>query len=511
MVGIWNSKPVYPLLYSGTRNGLNVVLKQCRKMSTPSIIPSIIHNSNMTHGSSFTVTQKETGLAYSVHSVRQDDTDRILKSVLEGQKAWEAVPLVEKRELFFEAAKLLESRKNTLIDTMYNEVGIPSELGTVFVEDSKSYLIELGSLLASQTDKIVNQVRDKTALIAKQPIGPVLSIVPWNASSILAIRAAACPLAAGCSVVLKTSPDAPYSHYLTLRTLIDSGLPPGVLNIVHCSHSDAEPVVNSLIASPVIRKINFTGSIAVGRKVAVEAAKHLKPVLLELGGKGAVIVTKSADLNNAATFSVLGSWVGSGQVCMSTERIYVVKEVAADFAKLLSEKACELSQLPVVNGRQINDIKASEINGMVQDAVTKGATILYQDEEVAVSNGNNRENSDRIKKTILGDVNKSMKILDHETFGPVSFMNVVDSIEEAIVQVNNSKVGLNASVWTADVREGIEIAKRVESGAVHINGSTTFDYGTIPHGGVKGSGYGRFGSQWGIDEFSVVKCITWPT
>jgi acyl-CoA reductase-like NAD-dependent aldehyde dehydrogenase len=476
-----------------------------RSITIPSVVPSIIHNVEITQGPTFTVMQKETDKAYAVHSVTKGDINGILESVKSGQAAWDSTPLVDRRDIFFTAASLLKQRKDILIESMHDEVGIPTDLGVYFAEDSVSYMLELGSIMASPTGKVVNQVRDKTALVVKQPVGPVLSIVPWNASSILATRAAACPIAAGCAVTLKTSPYAPYTQYLTLKALLDAGLPPGVLNIVHCNHTDDESVVNTLIASPVIRKINFTGSTVVGRKIAVEAAKHLKPVVLELGGKGAVIVTKSADLSSAATFSILGSWVGSGQVCMSTERIYVVKEVAVPFMEILKQKASELQQLPIVNGKQITDLRAYEINDMVEDAVSKGATIIYQDIELT-----GEPSADRVKKTILGGIDKTMKIHDHETFGPLSYINVVQSVDEAIAEVNSSKAGLNSSIWTSDIAEGIDIANRVESGAVHINGSTTFDYGTIPHGGVKGSGYGRFGGQWGIDEFSVVKCITWP-
>lgn len=476
-----------------------------RNIVLPTVVPSVISNVEITHGQTFTVQQKETKKTYPVHSVSKKDINQVIEALSNGQIIWNSTSLVAKRDIFMKAASILKDRRQTLIDSMHDEVGIPKDLAEYFANDSISYMLELGSLLACQTDKIINQVRDKTGMVIRQPVGPVLSIVPWNASSILATRAAACPIAAGCSVVVKTSQFAPCTQYLTLKAILDAGLPEGVLNIIHTNHPDVESVVDTLIAHPVIRKINFTGSTAIGRKIAVEAAKHLKPVVLELGGKGAMIVDGNADLDAAATFAILGSWAGSGQVCMSTERIYVLRQVAAEFTDILKAKAAQMQDLDIVNGKQISEMRAYEIDDLIEDAVSKGASILYQDARW------HRYGSDVVKKIILGDVDKTMKIHDHESFGPVSYLNIVNSIDEAVAQVNSSKMGLNASVWTTDLAKGIQIAKKMDAGAVHINGSTTFDYGTIPHGGIKGSGYGRFGGQWGIDEFSVVKCITWPT
>lgn len=376
--------------------------------------------------------------------------------------------------------------------------GLPNWFHGIDLDGSIQHIREVAYVLNDEGTVAANdgaQIR----LIVRDPMGPVLSIAPWNAPTILSVRAMVSPLAAGCSVILKTSELAAEIHYEAARVFVDAGVPEGAVSVVHVDPTLAPKIVPALIAHNSIRKVTFTGSTNVGRIIAEQAGRNLKPVLLELGGKSAVIVDKDADLAKAAAVAVQFSWAHKGQICMATERVFVHKDVADEFRKLVVTAAESLAKDPDMAIPQRTPQFADKIEKLIKSATDKGAKLVY---------GNGTRDNSSITPTLLEGVDPTMEIHDMETFGPVSYFSVVDSAEEAIEIINRGKYGLSSSIFCQNPVRAVNLARSVESGAVHINSPTVHDEADIPHGGVKESGFGRFNSKWGISEFSYVKTIT---
>jgi acyl-CoA reductase-like NAD-dependent aldehyde dehydrogenase len=334
----------------------------------------------------------------------------------------------------------------------------------------------------------------------------VLGIAPWNAPIILAIRAIAAPLACGNTVVLKASETSPGTQYLLGRVFRDAGFPPGVVNVVTNAPADASQVVQALIAHPAVRRINFTGSTHVGRIIAEAAARHLKPVLLELGGKAPLVVLDDADLEEAVNATAFGAFMYQGQICMSTERVVVDRKIADDFAARLGKKAETLSAGSARNGNNalgplISREAAAKVDALVKEAVSKGAKLV----------AGGRVDGPVMAATVLDHVTRDMRIYHEESFGPVAPIVRVGSIEEAVSTANDTEYGLSAAVFGRDVNRALAVARRIESGICHVNGPTVQDEAQIPFGGMKASGYGRFGGRAAINEFTELRWITIET
>lgn len=411
-------------------------------------------------------------------------------------------------------------------------MGAPLELAEYFFHDSIAYLKEIASrTTACLEGTIAISSKGRVPLIFKEPIGPVLAMAPWNAASILSMRAVATPLAAGCPVVFKSSERSPHSHWLTLKCFTEAGVPAGAFNFISSDTETSPAIVAALTGSKHIRKINFTGSTRVGREVAVIAAKHLKPVVLELGGKNPIIIDSGLSeqqAKDAAFATLFGAWLGNGQICMSTDRIYVLREYYDEFINLLKSLAKSFNSSQNENMPSLHfdtmhyrahpqsSIQAVKtVKELVSDSLNKGATLVagHLDSTYYTSNTSSSDGNDKaafLYKTILAGVTPEMRLYTEESFGPVASVHPVDSIAEAVSLANESEYALSASVWTRDTARGIAIAKALHSGAVHVNGSTIHDEGTMPHGGMKSSGYGRFGGKWGLEEYTVTKSITLP-
>ena len=284
--------------------------------------------------------------------------------------------------------------------------------------------------------------------------------------------------------------------------LHEAGLPAGVLNMVVHEPANAAAVTQMIIADPNVKKINFTGSTAVGRIIARLAGEHLKPVLLELGGKAPAIVWEDADLDNAATQCALGAFLNSGQICMSTERILVHKNVRAEFEKKLVG-AIDAMYGPATNPPVLITAAAVEKNKkLLRDALNRGASLLYGDivaEEATTT---------RMRPIVITGVSEEMDIYRTESFGPSVSLYEIATEEEALRIANDTEYGLAAAVFTEDLRRGLRFAGEIETGAVHINNMTVHDESALPHGGAKASGYGRFNASQGLNEWVRTKTVT---
>jgi acyl-CoA reductase-like NAD-dependent aldehyde dehydrogenase len=288
-----------------------------------------------------------------------------------------------------------------------------------------------------------------------------------------------------------------------VNALVDAGLPAGVINLITNDPADAADVVDELIAHPATRRINFTGSTKVGRLIAAKAGAHLKRVLLELGGKAPMVVLGDADLDRAAAAASFGAFFHQGQICMSTERIIVDRTVAEPFADKLAERARALNvgdprEAETQIGPLINPAALERVGGLVRDALDKGATALSGGEA----------DGPCFPPTVLTGVTPEMRVYSEESFGPVITVVPVDGPDEAVRVANDTEYGLAAAVFSENVPAALELAGRIESGICHVNDATVHDEPQMPFGGVKASGWGRFGGRQALEEFTEMRWIT---
>jgi len=334
------------------------------------------------------------------------------------------------------------------------------------------------------------------------------AISPWNAPLVLGIRSIAIPLAVGNTVVMKPSEDAPITCGLLLAdVLAEAGLPAGALNVVTNDLAGAGEVVAALIADPRVRMVNFTGSTSVGRLIGVQAARHLKPAVLELGGKNPLLILEDADPGLAVDAAVFGAFVNSGQLCMPTDRIIIHHSLAEAFIPRYVERVKALpagdpADPATIVGPLINTRGAQRISKLVTDAAAKGASLLTGD---GATEGPNRT---LIRPVVLTGVTTGMDIFAAEIFGPAVVIHPVDSAEAAIDLANATEYGLTGGVITQDLNAALDVAARVRTGIIHINDQGIADEPMAPFGGVKNSGYGKFGGTAGIDSFTEQRWIT---
>ena len=421
---------------------------------------------------------------------------------------WSAIGPSERRAKLNHAADLLESRAAQFASILTTETGATAGWGHFNVQLAANMLREAAAMTTQISGEVVpSDVPGSLAMALRQPVGVVLGIAPWNAPVILGVRAIALPLACGNTVILKASEVCPATHRLIGAVLNEAGLGEGVVNVVTHDPKDAEVIADALIAHSAVKRVNFTGSTRVGRIIAMLGAKHLKPVLLELGGKAPLIVLDDADLDAAVDATVFGAFANSGQICMSTERVIVDEKVADQFGAKLAQR---VAALPVGDPRKGDFVLGSvvgrptveRVQKLIRDAVGKGAKVLC-----------GAENTDGtiMKGIVVDKVTPDMSLFREESFGPQVSITRVASAEEAVRVANDTEYGLSAALFSRDIARAIQLAKRIESGICHINGPTVHDEAQMPFGGVKASGYGRFGGKAGINEFTELRWITVQT
>jgi acyl-CoA reductase-like NAD-dependent aldehyde dehydrogenase len=395
-----------------------------------------------------------------------------------------------RRSLLNRAAEELEARADAFVAAMAEELRASEPWARFNVMLGAGMIREAAALTTQISGEVIPS--DKPGLLSlalREPVGVVLGIAPWNAPVILGCRAIATPLACGNTVILKASERCPRTHGLIVEAFTAAGFTEGVVNIVTNELAEAGAVVGALIDHPDVRRINFTGSTAVGRIVARRAAEQLKPVLLELGGKAPLIVLEDADLDEAVKAAAFGAFMNAGQICMSTERIIVVEAVADEFARRFGEKAASMP-VPAV-GQQIDEVAEGSARALIEDALAQGARTIASE-----------------PATVIDGITPEMRLYRDESFGPVVGIIRVADEEEAIRVANDSEYGLSAAVFTRDAARGLRLARRIRSGICHVNGPTVQDEPQMPFGGVGSSGYGRFGGKAGIEAFTELRWIT---
>jgi benzaldehyde dehydrogenase (NAD) len=421
--------------------------------------------------------------------------------------AWSARGPNERRAMLNKAATALEARAGDFVAAMMAETGATEGWARFNLMLAASMIREAAALTTQISGEVIPSDKPGClALAIREPAGVVLGIAPWNAPIILGVRAIAVPLACGNTVILKASEVCPRTHSLIIEAFIEAGFTGGIVNLITNAPKDAGDIVGALIDHKAVRRINFTGSTAVGRIVAVRAAQNLKPALLELGGKAPLLVLDDADIDEAVKAAAFGAFMNQGQICMSTERIIVMENVADSFVEKFKAKVSTMATGDPRAGKTplgaVIDLKAvKHVEGLVADAVQRGATKINGGVSAGVL----------MPATVIDKVTPAMALFRDESFGPVVAIIRARDEKHAIELANDTEYGLSAAVFTKDTARGLRVAKQIKTGMCHINGPTVHDEAQMPFGGVKGSGYGRFGGKAGIDAFTELRWITIET
>src|SRR5512138_3702828 len=456
-------------------------------------------------GQTFDDMNPYTGEVYAqIPAGKREDARCAIEAAQAAFPEWSASPPSLRRKIFLKAADIMERRQDELVRAMMEEAG-----GTIGISMFQMFFVPgLYRMAAAAAYDVKGEVipadhKDSFFMAIRQPAGVVSCFGPFNVPYILCSRAFAMPVAYGNTAVLKPSEEAPVTGGILLAEIFEeAGLPPGVLNVITSTREDAVEVGDEMIANPAVRRISFTGSTDVGRIIAEKAGRHLKRAVLELGGKDPLIILRDADLDFAADAAAWGAFLHQGEICMSTERIIVEKPVAAAFIDKLEQRAKALKvgdprDPSTAIGPLINQAALKRVHGHVQGALEGGAELVT---------GGTYEGL-VYQPTIVTNVKYDMPIFMDQTFGPVAPVVVVEDAEEALRVANNSKYGLSAGIITNDFNQALLMARRLETGMVHIGDQTVNDEPQVPFGGVKGSGYGRFGGQAALDEFTELRWI----
>ncbi len=431
---------------------------------------------------------------------RREDVEAAIAKARDAQREWSRVPIAERAHIVRSTIDILVERRDEVVETIIDETG-KTRLEALMMEivPGCDYLNFWSGRaveeLSDERRKLHGYLRPVKKLIMHyRPLGVIGVITPWNGPFSLAINPTIQAVLAGNAVILKPSEVAPYSGNWAIELLREAGVPEGVVQTVHGDGETGAALVNG-----GVQKISFTGSVSTGKKIAAACAEQLIPYSLELGGKDAMIVCADADLERAAGGAVFNSMLNSGHVCMGVERVYVVQSVADEFEERVANIVRELrygSGDDVDVGAVFWDRQLPIIERHIEDAKTKGA-------EIVVGGEADTTNGLFYKPTFVRNVDHTMELMQEETFGPiVSVMRVKDE-EEAIRLANDSHYGLSGSVWTRDIKKGIEIAKRMETGSVIIN-DASMAYGApeAPFGGMKDSGVGH------VNGFGALRSYT---
>nr|POE99385.1 vanillin dehydrogenase [Quercus suber] len=467
-------------------------------------VPLWIDGEEVYSDTTFTVQNPATNQRlWSACSVSTEQAVRAVDAAQTAFKTWRYAKPATIQAICLRAADLIDEHAGELMETMQKETGAHESWAAMNLQLTTGLIRDVAGRPAAMMGAIPQTTLAKqAALVFKEPFGVNLAIAPWNAPYILGVRAFIFAIATGNTVVLKGSELCPKTFCLIGSIFHKAGLPPGVLNVIFHQSSDAALVTNTLIEHVAVKKVNFTGSTTVGSIIAAKAGKELKPVLMELGGKASSIVCEDADVEKAAYQCALGAFAHAGQICMSTERILVHKSIMEPFATALNQA---IESIYPANGLAPVLVSAAGVKKnqtLVADAVAKGARLT-------LGEPNTHEHSDyRLRPVVIADVKPGMDIYHTESFGPSVSLMPVESDEQAIDIANDTVYGLSGAVFTESLGRGLKIAKAIDTGAVHINSMSVHDEATLPHGGVKHSGWGRFNAQWGMEEFVKLKTVT---
>ncbi|MFI9761703.1 aldehyde dehydrogenase family protein [Streptomyces sp. NPDC051963] len=449
------------------------------------------------------------GVYATVAAAGPEDVRRAVDAADAAFEEWAALAPFARRAIFLKAADLLDARGDQVAELMANEAGGTRPWAYFNVALAANMLREAAAAVTAPRGEVLSaQEQGALGLAVREPLGVVAAFAPWNAPVILGARAVAAPLAAGNTVVVKASEDAPIACALLVADVLrEAGLPDGVLNVITNAREDAAEIAEALIADERVRGVNFTGSTGVGRIIGEHAARHLKPAVLELGGKNAVIVLDDADVEYAVNAAVFSVFMNAGQICMSGDRILVHESLAEEFTERFTAKVASLpsgdpGDPHTVVGPLVAASSAQRVAGLVRDAVAKGAKVLV---------GGGEPEGAVHPATVLTEVPKGADLYHAEAFGPVCVVQSFADDATAVTLANDTENGLTCGIITENATHGLAVARWIRTGIVHVNDQSVADEPHAPFGGANASGYGRFGGRWGIEAFSNTRWVTIAT
>src|SRR5215468_10434031 len=430
------------------------------------------------------------------------DLDEAYRSAAAAQKIWATVNPFEKRTILEKAIAWVEQNENDIADVIIDELGgtrlkamIEIFLVKTFIKEASTYPLRMtGEILPSTVDGKENR-------IYRVPAGVVGAISPFNFPFNLSMRSVAPAIGAGNGVVLKPHDDTPITGgTLIAKIFEETGIPKGLLNVIV---ADIGELGDAFVEHPVPSIISFTGSEGVGRHIGSVAGRCLKKAILELGGNSALIVLPDADLDYAVNAAVFSRFTHQGQICMSANRILVHRSCYPEF---LEKYVSRVSKLKVGDPRDsetqlgplINNAQVETLSKQIDKGCEEGARVLLRGSIKGTV----------ISTTIFADVRPEMSIAQNEMFGPAVCIMTFDSNDEAVDNANRSAFGLSGALHTGNVELGAELAKRIESGAIHINDGTINDEPLVAFGGEKASGVGRLNGKWALEEFTTLKWVS---
>jgi acyl-CoA reductase-like NAD-dependent aldehyde dehydrogenase len=433
-----------------------------------------------------------------------EDVNSAVSAATQAFASWSRTGPDCRRNLLLSAARELVGLSEELTDAMARETGATRGWAAFNIKLGASVLREAASLTTSvRGETIPSDTPGCFSMSVRQAAGVVVGIAPWNAPVILGVRAIATALACGNTVVLKASEACPRTHLLIGYAFQQAGFPEGVVNVLTNAPEDASAIVNTLIDAPAVRRVNFTGSTRVGRLIAERCGRNLKPALLELGGKAPLIVLDDADIDSAVDAAVFGAFMNQGQICMSTERVIVTPAIADTFIERLARRAETLragdprqDESPL--GTVIDVDAADRVRSLIADALETGAVRAAGEDGKGVF----------IPANVIDHVTPAMRLYSEESFGPVVSVIRARDQDDAVRIANETEYGLSAAVFTRDISNALNVAGLIRSGICHINGATVHDEPQAPFGGLGDSGYGRFGGEAGVAEFTDLRWIT---
>ena len=437
----------------------------------------------------------------------KEDTQAAIDAAQAAFPSWSRLTAKERSAYLRKTADILRSRTEEIAQLITREMGKPlaearGEIGLAL--DYLDWYAEEAKRIYGDT--IPASTPSKRLIVLRQPVGVLGAITPWNFPIAMITRKLAPALAAGCTIILKAASATPLAAIEVFKALHEAGVPKGVANLVNGSASE---VVGTMMASPVVRKITFTGSTEVGKELVRQAADTMKKVSMELGGHAPFLVFEDADLEKAAEGAIASKFRNAGQTCVCTNRIYVQKSVADRFAAIMAEK---MKQLVVGNGLEngvtvgpmIDEAALQKAQEHVDDAVAKGATILCGGSRLVEGE---YAKGTFFAPTVLANATHEMKIAHEETFGPVAPIFTFETEEEAIANANNTAFGLASYIFTRDGSRMFRVAERLDYGIVGINDAMP-TVAQAPFGGVKESGVGREGGKYGIEDYLDYKFLS---
>jgi succinate-semialdehyde dehydrogenase / glutarate-semialdehyde dehydrogenase len=432
-----------------------------------------------------------------------DDAQAAIDAACDAQAEWAASAPIERSEILYRAFEALNDRADELATLMTLEMGKS-------VAESKAelaYSAEFFRWFSGEALRIDGYNKNagnaaSRVIVLRQPVGPCYFITPWNFPNAMGTRKIGPAVAAGCTMVVKPAQQTPLSMLALAKLLEECGLPGGVLNVV--TGSSSSDISKPVIGDPRLRKLSFTGSTEVGRKLIAQAADNVLKVSMELGGNAPFLIFDDADLDDAVEGAMIAKMRNIGEACTSANRFHVAESVAGEFAEKLAKRMGDLklgrgTEEGVDIGPLIDDDQREKVDELVSDASGKGAKVLV--------GGTKVEGAGYFyEPTVLADVPPQARMLSEEIFGPVAPVAGFASEDEAIAAANDTEYGLVAYVYTNDLKRAIRVCERLETGMIGLNQGMVSNAGA-PFGGVKQSGVGREGGNEGIHEYLETKYV----